>query len=192
MKLEDVNWKPAKIGGALFVTNKFELKNEATLIIGPSDFFKIVVPIVVMLLSTIPFLSNIIFQKSPSLIIILVVVCFDIIMLIVYLKGLKVVELNKKNDTVKKGFSVKTAKIVSKISQIEIIQIIEEPVPNKQNYSLSFSYEINLVFNDQTRLNLTDHSVHSSILDNVKILKQFIRCPIYTRKHETNEIIEVV
>lgn len=137
MDLENVNWKPAKIGGAIFETNTFELKNENRLLIGPSKLFKIIVPLVVIALSILPFLSNIVFKKEPSLIIVLVVVCFDIIMLIVYLKGLKVVELNKSSDTIKKGFVVNSAKLVSKLSEIKIIQIIEEPVPNKQNYSLT-------------------------------------------------------
>jgi hypothetical protein len=189
--LENVNWKPAKIGGAIFETNKFELKNENSLIIGPSKLFKIIVPVTLILLSVLPFLSNIVFQKEPSLIIISVVAIFDLFMLIVYLKGLKVVELNKTTDTIKKGFAVNTSKVFKKKSEIQFIQIIEEPIPNKQNYSISYSYEINLVFNDNTRLNLTDHSVHSSILEDVHILKQFIGCPIYTKKYKTNEIIQV-
>jgi hypothetical protein len=102
MNFENVSWRPAKIGGSIFETNVFEIKDENSLVISPTKLFIILVPIVIVVLNILPFLSNIIFQKSPSIIIVGVVICFDIIMLIVYLKGLTIVELNKKNDTLKK------------------------------------------------------------------------------------------
>jgi hypothetical protein len=189
---EKVSWRPEKMGGAIFETTVFEINSNNNLIITPSKLFKNLVPIVIILLSVLPFLSSIIFQKAPSIIIISLVICFDVIMLVVYLNGLKVIELSKKTDSVKKGLNLNSAKLLKKVSEINFIQIIEEPVPNKKTYSISYSYEINLVFNDNTRYNLTDHTIQDSIIQNAKMLKKYIGCAIYTKKFETQEIIEVV
>lgn len=48
------------------------------------------------------------------------------------------------------------------------------------------------MFNDGTRLNLTDHAILDAINEQALVLKQFIGCPIYTKKHETQQIIEIV
>lgn len=192
MNLESISWQPAKMGGAIFETNVFEIKNEHSLVISPSKFFKIFVPIIVILMNILPLLPSIVFQKTPSIIIILLVMIFDIIMLFVYIQGLYVVEIDKKTDTIKKGLSLKTAKVLKKVSEIKFIQIVEELIPNKKNYNVSYSYEINLVYNDDTRFNLTDHSILIGIHENARVLKQFIGCPIYTKKYKTQEIIEIV
>jgi hypothetical protein len=65
-------------------------------------------------------------------------------------------------------------------------------MPTKNSSAHSYSYEINLVYNDHTRLNLTDHSILTTIHENALTLKKFLGCPVYTKKAQTNEIIEVV
>lgn len=188
INFKNVSWAPAKIGGAMFQTSVFRVKNESSLVISPSSMFKILVPIVILALSILPFLSSIIFKTQPSLIIILVVICFDIIMIIVYLKGLKLVEINKQTDSIKQGFSLQTAKTLKKISEIKFIQIVEQLIPQKRNYY--YSYEINLVYSDDTRFNLVDHSELNIVQRDARLLKQFIEKPIYTINSQTNEIKE--
>ena len=189
INFKNVNWAPAKMGGAIFQTGVFKVKNENSLVISPSKMFKILVPLVILILNVLPFLSSIIFKTQPSLIIMLVVICFDIIMLIVYLQGLKHIEINKQTDTIKQGFSLITAKTLKKTSDIKFIQIVEQRIPQqKRNYY--YSYEINLVYNDGTRFNLVDHSEQYTIENDARTLKQFLGKPIYTNNNETNEIKE--
>jgi hypothetical protein len=188
INFKNVSWTPAKMGGAMFQTSVFRVKNENSLVISPSTMFKILVPIVILILSFLPFLFSIINSEKPSLIIILVVICFDAIMLIVYLQGLKLIEINKQTDSIKQGLSLQTAKSLKKISEIQFIQIVEQLIPQKRNYY--YSYEINLVYNDDTRFNLVDHSELNIIQRDARLLKQFIEKPIYTINSQTNEIKE--
>lgn len=60
---------------------------------------------------------------------------------------------------------------------IYAIQIISEMIRKEKTYFTS--YEVNLVLNDTTRINVLDHSNLSSILKDTKMLSQYLNVPIW-------------
>lgn len=66
-----------------------------------------------------------------------------------------------------------------RFSNIHAIQIISERVKTKNNSF--YSYELNLVCKDTSRITIVDHHKHDIIQDHAKRLASFLNVPVWDR-----------
>ncbi len=63
------------------------------------------------------------------------------------------------------------------LNQVEAIQVLRERVRSKN--SSYYSYEINLVLDDASRINITDHGKHQAIIQDAETLAQALGVPLW-------------
>ena len=68
-------------------------------------------------------------------------------------------------------------KVETELSRIVAIQVIGEIVKSKKNRFNSF--ELNLVLDDASRINVMDHGNLKGILDDATLLSEFLEIPIW-------------
>lgn len=85
-----------------------------------------------------------------------------------YYKGWKRPVDNMRTDAKKK---------TTDLNQVEAIQVLRERVRGKN--SSYYSYEINLVLNDASRINITDHGNKTAIVEDAQTLAQSLGVPLW-------------
>jgi hypothetical protein len=183
-----VDWSPFRFGGAQFNINDFIYTSDSLKIL-PSKSAKIIPLIVTIIFGSLPLLFYKINNQKPHFVVLFVVGVFISIFIISYIRVLIKVEIDKSNGSIKKGISLKRAKIIGQISDIEFIQIVEQLIPQKKNQY--FSYEINLVLKNRNRISITDHADFEEIKKEAQKLKLFLGVPIFTKSKKSAEIIEL-
>ena len=68
-------------------------------------------------------------------------------------------------------------KAFTKLDDIHAIQLISEYISGKK--SSYYSYELNLVLKDASRINVIDHGNDSTISSNAKVLSRFLDVPVW-------------
>jgi len=94
---------------------------------------------------------------------------------IVFEKGSGYFWKGRKNPQFRRN--VNDSKDSAKLSEIHALQIIKEYVSgDKSSY---YSYEINLVLNDASRINVVDHGKLQQIREDAEKLSQFLKKPVW-------------
>ena len=184
-------WTPANGGGANFKTHNFVQVNTTRIIfrssIGARIFYGI------FLLMGLGFTFGFSYQQFSegtfnfsfdSLFPSLIGFFFAVIGGLLFYFGTKPIVFEKGNGYFWKGrknpetvYNIEELKSCTELKNIYALQIIAEYVRgNKSSY---YSYELNLVLEDATRINVIDHGNLNRIRDDVNKLSQFLNKPVW-------------
>jgi len=184
-------WTPAKGGGANFKTHKLVQLNTNRIVFRSSIgarlfyslflFFGLVFPILFVYKDF--FNGNFNFSLETIFPIIFGLLFTSIGGLLLYF-GTRPIVFEKGNGYYWKGrknpetvYNINDLKICTKLKDIYALQIISEYVRgNKSSY---YSYELNLILNDASRLNVIDHGKLEKIRKDAEKLSQFLEKPVW-------------
>ena len=76
-------------------------------------------------------------------------------------------------------FDTNDLKQAVKLEEIHALQLIREYVRGGRNSSGYYSYELNVILKDSSRLNVVDHGKLKDLLDDGQALAEFLGCPLY-------------
>ncbi len=184
-------WTPAKGGGANFKTHNLVQVNNRRIIfrssIGARIFYGVflLVGLGFAIGFSYPQISEGTFNFSfESLFPTLFGFLFAVIGGLLLYFGTKPIVFEKANGYFWKGrknpetvYSINELKSCTKLKEIYALQIISEFVRgDKSSY---YSYELNLVLNDASRINVIDHGKLEKIREDAKKLSQFLEKPIW-------------
>jgi len=184
-------WTPAKGGGANFKTHNFVQVNTTRIIFRSSVGARIFYGI--FLLMGLGFTIGFSYQQFSegtfnfsfaSLFPSLIGFFFAVIGGLLFYFGTKPIVFEKGNGYFWKGrknpetvYNIEELKSCTELKNIYALQIIAEYVRgNKSSY---YSYELNLVLEDATRINVIDHGNLNKIRDEVNKLSQFLNKPVW-------------
>ncbi len=182
---KDISWKPLVGGWANFKTrrliqwknNMIYIKSTIKNLIFDSIF-------IIIGLWVIFFLLNYNKDESLKLPLLLFSCVFILWWLLVLLKDLRVwytLDLNQK--IIYKSLWWKK----TNLNQVCAIQILWEDciIRKKDDFDKTYtSYEINLIFKNNSRINLMDYGNKKSIYENAQILSALLNIPIWTQNQE--------
>jgi hypothetical protein len=190
---DKTDWSPLKPGGTNFRTHKFSKEQGAAYFKATkgslvfSGFFMILGLIVPLVIFTQFFMSNNSFMIAFSLI----PVVFFIAGFFILRHSTKPIVFNKNTGYFWKGRlkenenpAQKPLKVYCKLIDIVALQIISERVRSSSSSSSggssSFrSYEINLILQDASRLNVIDHGNRSKLMEDAEQLASYLGVPIW-------------
>lgn len=66
---------------------------------------------------------------------------------------------------------------LTKLNEVKAIQVIRERIRSKN--STYYSYEINLVLDDASRVNVIDHGKHQAVIEDAEILANTLNVPLW-------------
>jgi len=186
-----IEWTPAKPGGSSFRTHKL-VKDGYNIIrfeptIGARIFSGIFVitGVGVMILGAFGIFSE---TGSAAVSDFLFFIPFGLIFAgaggFIYYKYSKPIVFDKLTGNYWKGFKEPDHNVVispdknsCRLSDIHAIQLLSEYI--KSDKSSYYSYELNLVLNDGTRLNVIDHGNKNSIREDALILSNYLGKPVW-------------
>lgn len=76
-------------------------------------------------------------------------------------------------------FDTNELKQAVRLEEIHALQLIREYVPGGRNSSGYYSYELNLILKDSSRLNLVDHGNLEDLINDGQALAEFLGIPLY-------------
>ncbi len=71
----------------------------------------------------------------------------------------------------------RTDKGITKLSEVQAIQVLRERISNKNGSY--YSYEINLVLKDASRINVIDHGKHQAVIEDAETLATALGVPLW-------------
>jgi hypothetical protein len=185
-------WKPARRGGSSFCTRKLVQKSYHRCKFRPTVgvfifflvFFLIGLGIASVFLNA-PFLpDNISMGKDTPIIVLFIGIAFALIGVVVLYYSTRPIVFDTQQGYFWKGrhapsvtsHAERGRNFVS-LNQIHAIQLISEYCRgNKTSY---YSYEINLILKDASRINVVDHGKLSRIREDAQTLSQFLGIPVW-------------
>ncbi len=185
--VESVSWKPLRKGGASFKTHTLTKINSKRIEFQTSLGLKIVYLLFTffgVVMSTVFYYFDIIDTEGVSFLPILIGFTFVVTGIILYYIGTAPIVFEKRIGYFWRGRknpenSIKSSNLknCTKLKNIYAIQIISEYVRTNKNAFDSF--ELNLVLNDSSRINVIDHANLEQIRLDAKVLSEFLGKPIW-------------
>lgn len=185
-------WFPLKGGGANFQTHRLDSSNPDVLIfkatMGAQLFCGLfaVIGLLAMVIPTVFFISD--GMRDWTLLIFALLfggIFLTVGLVMLYLFALPRVfdtfygcyyqGWQKPQHTMTMGRSKKHA--ITHLNDIEAVQVLRESVRSKNGSY--YSYEINLVLEDASRINVIDHGKHQAVIEDAETLAQALGVPLW-------------
>ena len=177
-----VSKSPCIYGGASFETHILFQKDTQLFTIKPTTGFALfcgifaLPPIIMIAFGIKTYLETTNFQfLAENLGLILAGAIFAAVTGVMLVDFFKRIYFDKRNNRFYK-FKFRD-KVETELSRIVAIQVIGEIVKSKKNRFNSF--ELNLVLDDASRINVMDHGNLKGILDDATLLSEFLEIPIW-------------
>ena len=192
---EKISWAPLKGGGTNFKTRKFVKVNENRVVFERTLMMKIFPwificgPFIVFIIiygkgELIVNINEIFSQTNSILLVPLVLLSLGVFM---FFKTKKSIVFDKRYGYYWKGkaepetYNLTENKNFVRLSDIYAIQLIREYISNTSKSGGSYySYEINLVLKDESRVNVVDHGHKKSIVEDSRLLADFLNVPVWS------------